>query len=32
VVVVVVGTCGKGKRGNGICANGKCCSKVRESE
>jgi hypothetical protein len=31
-LVVVVGTCGKGKRGNGICAKGKCCSKVRESE
>jgi hypothetical protein len=28
--VMVVGTCGKGKRGNGICANGKCCSEVRE--
>jgi hypothetical protein len=27
---IVVGTCGKGKRGNGICANGKCCSEVRE--
>jgi hypothetical protein len=28
--VMVVGTCGKGERGNGICANGKCCSEVRE--
>lgn len=24
-----VGTCGGGDRGNGVCANGKCCSKVR---
>lgn len=28
------GTCGKGRgdRGNGICANGLCCSEVRERE
>lgn len=25
----MAGTCGKGKRGDGICANGKCCSEVR---
>ena len=23
-----MGTCGGGDRGNGVCANGKCCSKV----
>jgi hypothetical protein len=34
VVVNPGGTCGKGRgnRGNGICANGLCCSEVRERE
>ena len=27
-----VGTCGGGDRGNGVCANGKCCSKVSTKE
>ena len=27
--MAAAGTCGKGERGDGICANGKCCSEVR---
>ena len=27
--LAAAGTCGNGERGDGICANGKCCSEVR---
>ena len=27
--MAAAGTCGNGERGDGICANGKCCSEVR---